>query len=94
MAGDYSDFDQVYLIGVSGYPSFQNWTDTGGSAILSLNSAILSLNYGADYVDANITSVTVTAVPEASTWAMMLAGFAGLGYAAYRKTKTERMAFA
>jgi hypothetical protein len=24
----------------------------------------------------------------------MLIGFAGLGYAAYRKTKTERMAFA
>jgi hypothetical protein len=27
------------------------------------------------------------AVPEPSTWAMMLIGFAGLGYAGYRKTK-------
>jgi PEP-CTERM motif len=36
----------------------------------------------------------VAGVPEPSTWAMMLLGFAGLGYAAYRKTKTERMAFA
>jgi choice-of-anchor C domain-containing protein len=27
------------------------------------------------------------AVPEASTWAMMLAGFAGLAFAGYRKTK-------
>jgi hypothetical protein len=26
-----------------------------------------------------------SAVPEASTWAMMLAGFTGLGYAAYRR---------
>ena len=33
-------------------------------------------------------------VPEPSTWAMMLLGFAGLGYAAYRKTKNERTAFA
>ena len=26
-------------------------------------------------------------VPEASTWAMMLCGFAGLGFAAYRKAR-------
>jgi hypothetical protein len=30
--------------------------------------------------------VTVT-VPEASTWAMMMLGFAGLGFAAYRKAR-------
>jgi PEP-CTERM motif len=35
-----------------------------------------------------------SAVPEPSTWAMMLLGFAGLGYAASRKTKNERRAFA
>jgi hypothetical protein len=29
----------------------------------------------------------VTAVPEASTWAMMLIGFAGLGLAVYRPTQ-------
>ncbi len=28
-------------------------------------------------------------VPEPSTWAMMLLGFAGLGYAGYRNTKTQ-----
>ena len=27
------------------------------------------------------------AVPEASTWAMMLTGFASLGFAAYRRTR-------
>jgi hypothetical protein len=27
-----------------------------------------------------------SAVPEASTWAMMLLGFAGLGYAAFRRS--------
>jgi hypothetical protein len=30
---------------------------------------------------------SLASVPEASTWAMMLIGFAGLGYAAYRKTR-------
>jgi PEP-CTERM motif len=31
--------------------------------------------------------VTTTSVPEPSTWAMMFLGFAGLGYAAYRKSR-------
>jgi hypothetical protein len=29
--------------------------------------------------------VSLTAVPEPSTWAMMLAGFGGLGFAAFRR---------
>jgi hypothetical protein len=39
-----------------------------------------------------ITNVTLSSVPEASTWAMMLVGFAGLGFAGYRKAKTPRTA--
>ena len=34
----------------------------------------------------------LTAVPEASTWVMMLAGFGGLGFAAYRKAHSARTA--
>ena len=34
-----------------------------------------------------IVSVTTTPVPEPSTWAMMLAGFAGLGALAYRASR-------
>ena len=42
-----------------------------------------------------VAGVSVSStVPEPSTWAMMLLGFAGLGYAAYRKTNNERTAFA
>ena len=33
-----------------------------------------------------LDNVSVTAIPEASTWAMLLAGFAGLGFAAFRKS--------
>ena len=32
--------------------------------------------------------LTTLAVPEPSTWAMMLAGFASLGYAGYRRART------
>ncbi|MFY9970143.1 MAG: hypothetical protein WAK41_12140 [Roseiarcus sp.] len=34
-----------------------------------------------------ISTFTLVAVPELSTWAMMGLGFAGLGFAAYRKTQ-------
>jgi hypothetical protein len=35
-------------------------------------------------------SLKGTVVPETSTWAMMLLGFAGLGFAAYRKSRSAR----
>lgn len=47
---------------------------------------------GANQVVAQITSMTVgttpavAAVPEASTWAMLVLGFAGLGLLSYRRT--------
>jgi hypothetical protein len=44
----------------------------------------------------NVNDITVdtvgASVPEPSTWAMMLIGFAGLGYAAYRRTKRDSVA--
>jgi hypothetical protein len=43
-------------------------------------------NYGS--IDATITSsVTVGAVPESSTWAMMILGFCGVGFLAYRRNR-------
>ncbi len=43
---------------------------------------------GFTYVD----NISVSAVPEPSTWALMLAGFAGLGFAGYRRTKSASVA--
>ena len=42
----------------------------------------------------NYYAVTVGSVPEPSTWAMMMLGFAGLGFAGYRKAKVARTALA
>jgi PEP-CTERM motif len=46
------------------------------------------------FLEADVANVTVTvssspAVPEPSTWAMMLLGFAGLGYAGFRQSRTR-----
>jgi hypothetical protein len=35
--------------------------------------------------------MTSGVVPEPSTWAMMLIGFAGLGYAGYRRDRKTRV---
>jgi PEP-CTERM motif len=39
-----------------------------------------------------LDSVVLTAVPEPSTWAMMILGFAGVGYMTYRRRKTVAVA--
>ena len=36
-----------------------------------------------------LAAVVGSAVPEASTWAMMVAGFVGLGFLGYRKTRSD-----
>ena len=35
------------------------------------------------------SGLVIISVPEPSTWAMMLIGFAGLGFAAYRRARAE-----
>lgn len=38
----------------------------------------------------DVTDTLIATIPEPSTWAMMSIGFAGLGFAAYRKRRTQR----
>lgn len=39
-----------------------------------------------------LDDVVLSAVPEPSTWAMMILGFAGVGFMAYRRRKTAALA--
>jgi hypothetical protein len=41
-----------------------------------------------------LDGVSLVMVPEPSTWALMVLGFGGLGFAAYRRTKRSAAAFA
>lgn len=62
----------------------------GGASIADYNfiSGVSGSASGAGDVSYQIN---VSAVPELSTWAMMLIGFAGFGFAAYRRGKGERL---
>ena len=66
--------------------NFQNFIPVGEGADLQVFSAPI-LNFSG-------TPITPppTPVPEASTWAMMFVGFAGLGFLGYRQTAKARAA--
>lgn len=44
--------------------------------------------YSNNYEFFDVTVSAVSAVPEPSTWAMMILGFAGVGFMAYRRRKS------
>lgn len=66
-------------LGIEGFVTFS--TDTAGSWNTGVN--VLSDDQG--NTGTWNGSAVVSGVPESSTWAMMLLGFGGLGFLAYRK---------
>jgi hypothetical protein len=50
------------------------------------------INFQAVTGNVLITSISGSPIPEPSTWAMMLLGFAGLGYVGFRRTRKVRVA--
>lgn len=67
---------------------FNNTPQTFGSASGPFTFFVNDLSLNApnrDQISRNNISGVITAVPEPSTWAMMILGFFGVGFAAYRK---------
>jgi hypothetical protein len=64
--------------------------DQGPNGSLYINiftdSAITKLTFLSDQRAFEFDNLTVAAVPEASTWAMMILGFLGLGFIGYRRS--------
>jgi hypothetical protein len=63
----------------------------GGSFTLSIGNVTLNLD---GTPSRNLTGTIVLAVPETSTWAMMLLGFACIGFMAYRGKSRPAFRFA
>ena len=64
------------------------FTATSNSETLTFTSTTLGNSGNSTYPTAfgpALDNVTIAAVPEPSTWAMMLLGFLGLGFVAYRR---------
>jgi hypothetical protein len=53
---------------------------------------ILGSTSAYNYASGNTDTIRITSVPEASTWVLMLAGFAALGFAGYRRNKGVALA--
>jgi hypothetical protein len=73
-SGDLSNVNGFTVVSVSG----------SGITDLQLNNG----SGGGNSWIFGVGSLSYSAVPETSTWVMMLAGFAGLGFAGYRRSKT------
>ena len=67
----------------------------GGSLYINIftDSAITKLTFFSNQAAFEFDNLTVAAVPEASTWAMMILGFLGLGFLGYRKSVKSGSAF-
>ena len=64
------------------------WLPETKSFVATATSAVADFSVANQINDMGLDAVSVSAssaIPEPSTWAMMLIGFAGLGYAAYRR---------
>jgi PEP-CTERM motif len=60
--------------------------DANGAVLFSADDKLID---GIYLLDDGLVKLTIAAaVPEPTTWAMMLLGFAGIGFTAYRKKRT------
>jgi hypothetical protein len=66
--------------------------DNNSYVNVTLNSDAIAALIGSEGSEFAIGGSLTTAVPEASTWAMMIIGFCGLGWMAYRGKGTLRCA--
>jgi PEP-CTERM motif-containing protein len=93
-APTFNVFNLVLPVGFSGNTDFVtvDGTFSLGTIIAPLAEDIVGRKttfYDTSWTNAGVVN---DAVPEPSTWAMMLIGFAGLGFAGYRKAHSARTA--
>jgi hypothetical protein len=83
-----------YIGTVSGYVITGTLTVAGLAAVGITPTAMAPEGKLFTFDNAFITSSIQTAIPEPSTWALMMLGFAGLGYAGWRRGAKIRAATA
>jgi PEP-CTERM motif len=76
-----------------GFTDLQTWIRTDGPGALAPDWERIGTDVTHQGPFNAAFSLTGFVVPEPSTWAMMLIGFAGLGYTAFRRARLMRSAF-
>jgi|SRR6267142_1717664 hypothetical protein len=100
LASNSTSYTFEALLGGSTVDSFSTNVGNGsannfyGFSGISFDSIRLTSNAGDYFLLDNVQLGTVGAVPEPSTWAMLILGFAGVGYMAYRRRSPAALAVA
>jgi PEP-CTERM motif-containing protein len=76
--------DVVFGLGSSTYGLYTYNTGTGATTLVGA--------YGEDVNLAGLAFLPAGGVPEPATWAMMIVGFGGLGFVAYRRSRNPAIA--
>jgi hypothetical protein len=79
-----ASFDLASLAPISTPGGFNQFEYRG---IVATSAEIKSIQFGGSYLLLAATPTGVSGAPEPATWALMLAGFAGLGFAGYRRAR-------
>jgi hypothetical protein len=85
------NFSQDFTLGSAAGLVSENITFSTSGGFLSFTNLGASDFLGLILDDVTLAS-NVTAVPESSTWAMMILSFAGIGFMAYRRSRKNTMA--
>lgn len=79
-----------YIVTVMQYPNFANGSNISDgfgqnkTDYVDVDGSVRDSHWAFDILNVD-SAVVVTAVPEPSTWAMMMLGFAGVGFITYRR---------
>jgi hypothetical protein len=77
--------------------SVANGNQTAGSSnglfyfVFSPDEAVTSVTLGSTGNSLEVAGISVSAIPEPATWAMVMLGFTGLGYTAFRRSAKDRL---
>jgi hypothetical protein len=88
----YQDGSGYYVDGVQKTSAYPNTTDPGYIVTITSSVPFQSATLTNDIGGFEVADISVSATPLPSTWMMLLAGFVGLGFFAYRGTKNSAAA--